>query len=112
MGRGSLKKDHATIGLRKVFERCQMVEFHDFQPFALILHFPFLLLKKVLRNSGNSSFSHPRSQAAQKLVKPMEFHPFLGVLGALGHNFRKIQFFAEITRNVENMISLLISDFT
>ena len=88
-----------------------MVEFHDFQVFALILYFPFLFLKKLLRNSGNSSFSHPRGQAAQKLVKPMEFHPFLGVLGAFGHNFRNVNFPTEITRNVENMISLLISDF-
>ena len=82
-----------------------------FQLFALILHFPFLFLKKLLRNSGNSSFSHPRGQAAQKLVKPMEFHPFLGVLGAFGHNFRKSQLFTEITRNDENKVSLLISAF-
>ena len=67
-----------------------MVEFHDFPNFTWILHL-HSFLKKLLRHSGNSSFSHPRGQAAQKLVKPMEFHPFLGVLGAFGRNFRKSQ---------------------
>jgi hypothetical protein len=51
--------------------------------------FPIGFVKKLLRISEKSSFPHPRGQAAQMLVKPMVFHPFLGVLGAFGHNFRK-----------------------
>ena len=34
-------------------------------------------------------FSDPRGPDVPGLIKPMEFYPFLGVLGALGPIFRK-----------------------
>ena len=83
----------------------------NFQPFRWILQFPLVFWKSRCGFLKKSSFPHPLGQAAQKLVKPMKLHPFLGVLGAFGHNFRKINFCTEITRNAENMISLLDSDF-
>jgi len=40
-----------------------------------------------------SRFFAPRGPDAPGLVKPMEFHTFLGVFGALGPNFRQNQLF-------------------
>ena len=59
MGAGSLKKDHETIGLRNVLERCQMVEFHDFPTFYVNFTFPISFFEKVVAELWKFQFFAP-----------------------------------------------------
>jgi len=66
------------------------MKFHHFTRKSGIL----LKMQKYFCNSRNFfAFSAPRGPNAPGLIKPMEFYPFLGLLGALGPIFRKIQLF-------------------
>jgi len=64
-----------------------------------------------LRDLRNfSRFLVPRGPDAPGLIKPMQFHPFLGVPGALGPIFAKKTLFHRIITKVEK--SGFLADFS
>jgi hypothetical protein len=59
-----------------------------------------------LQNLQESSFPHPRGPDAPGPLKPMQFHPFLGVPGALGPIFAENHFFTKLSQKVKKVILL------
>ena len=87
--------------LPKGLGRCKMVEFEEFPTFYGKFHFLLKKQKSFRDFRKKYTFSHPRGPCAQIVIKPMEFHTFLGVLGVFGHFLREINFLMKFLKSVE-----------